>query len=161
MGIGADGERLATPEELHALLLGVFVFEVECGDVALAAAIEQVDGLRAQAARGVGGIDGGVTGADHDHRPRDFADAAGLVSGNQFERIHHAVGVFAGDVQLLHGAEADAEKDEVEFGFERCKSLQPIQCLRRNETQRPCGESFRLRAGFLRRAACTRPLRRY
>ena len=87
-GIHADGGGLATPEELHAFALGVFILEVEGGDVALAAAIEQVDGFSAETARGVGGVDGGVTGADDDDRsgePRRCGRSCSAAM--KFERI--------------------------------------------------------------------------
>ena len=156
----ANSERLPAPQKLHAFLLGVFVLEVEGRHVVLAAAIEKIDGLRAQAARGVGRVDGGVAGAHHNNGSVHLADVAGLVRGDKFERVHHAFVVLAGNAEPLHRAQAEAEEDDSRTRLRALPAHAAIRCSRRSETRRPCGESSPLRAGCRRRAACTRPRRR-
>ena len=135
--IRPDRQRLTPPQKLHAFLLGMFVFKVKCGHVAFAATIEQVNRLRAEAARGIGGIDRGVACAHHHDRAVDLAKAPGFVGRDQFERIQHALLILAGNIQPLHRAQADAEKDEVELRLQALPAPRRIRSLAPNRNSTP------------------------
>ncbi len=59
--------RLGVPDEVHSFKPGVFVFEVEGGNMLLFAAIEDVDFFGAESFGCVGGVDGGVACSDDDY----------------------------------------------------------------------------------------------
>src|SRR4051795_9000307 len=108
MRTSADAQRYAFPKKLHALLLGMLVFKTERRHVAFAAAVEDVDSVCAQPARGVGSIDRGISAAHHDHRALDAAQPSRLVGGDQLEGVHPALFVFARDAKPLHGSQSEA-----------------------------------------------------
>ncbi len=122
----ANAHRHPTPQELHTLLLGVLIFKIECRDVSLSAAVEHVDRIGAQTSRSICRIDGGITCANHNDRAVYLPDVSGLVSSDQFERIHHPGLIFAVNAQPLHRAEADTEKNVIELRLERAQSLRRI-----------------------------------
>ncbi len=113
-----EADRLHVPQELHAFLPGVLVFEVEGGHLLGAAAIDHRDGFCAEPDGGVGSVDRGVARADDGDVAGDLRDCAALVIRDERERVGHPGELFAGDAEAMDGAEAYAEEDRVVLGFE-------------------------------------------
>src|SRR5262249_21231623 len=118
-GLGAavfleDAGGLGEPVEADAFDLRVIVLEGEGRHLFFRASVEDVDVRRAHADGGVGGVDGGVAGADDDHGFAYLKIGLRFVALDEAERVDDAGELIAGDAEALHGAEADADEDEVE-----------------------------------------------
>ena len=113
-----DGDGLRHPMEADAFHLGVIVLELEGGHFGFAAAVDEVDIFRSQAKGGVGGVDGGVAAADDDDGAAGSKVGQGLVAFDEAEGVDDAGEVVAGEAEAFHGAEADADEDEVEFALQ-------------------------------------------
>ena len=110
-----DGDRNRPPVKLDAFLLGMFVFIAECRDVLLFAAIENVHFIGAQPLGRVGGVDRGVPRSDDNHLAADRDRLARLIAGDELQRVDHLGVIFAGNAELAHRAQANAQKDDVEL----------------------------------------------
>ena len=113
-----DGDGLRHPVEADAFHFGVIVLEGEGGHFLFAAAVEEVHVLGAEAHGGVGGIDGGVAAADHDDAAAGLKIGLRLVALDEAQGVDDAGELVAGNAEALHGAEADADEDEVELALQ-------------------------------------------
>ncbi len=117
-GVGVNRDGLRLQAELDALEFRVFVFELEGGHLALAAAVDQVDVGSAQALGGVGGVDRGISSADDGDAAADRDGLGGLVVGDETQRVDDAFEFFAGEIQRLGRSEADGDEDGGVFALQ-------------------------------------------
>ena len=113
VGDHARGRRL---EDGPGALLDHLVDLVRRGHVLHVAAIDERDLLRPLADRGAGAVHG-CEAAAHDHDARALVTRIGQAEGRDaqvLEAVQHAVGVLAGDAQLVGVVAADGHHDRVE-----------------------------------------------
>ncbi len=88
----------------------MLVLEGKGRHLLLGPAVEEMDFLRAQPARRVRRVDGGVAPAYDGHALPDGKIRLRLVALDEVKRIDHAAGVLPRNAQHVHGAQSQPRK---------------------------------------------------
>ena len=137
------------------VLLGELIFVGEGGHFRFAAAVDQIDGFGAEAARGGDHVDGGVPRADAGDAAADFdfVKRLNFCLLDEFDRAANAVQIFAGKREVPCFAEADADEDGVELLFEFARRRYRGRLRFSGGISRPAASRDRFRGWRLPRAA--------
>ena len=115
MFVAVDPDRHDAPQETNTFLLRMLVLKVKGGHVALGATIENRDIRRAQPPCRIGRIDRRIAGADDRDTFGDGRRIGGFVTGDELQRIDHTAVIVSGDAEAMRRAQANAEKEAIEF----------------------------------------------
>src|ERR1700722_19106264 len=118
------------PEKLHSLISCMRILECEGRHLFPATPIHNMDTNGAQPDRSDRRIDGSVPCPHHDHTCRYCRQDAGLVTGDQVQRVGDSREIFPRNSELVNCAQTDSQKDGIVLPLKLCQRSNVDHCVK-------------------------------